>query len=174
NAPLGDGQYYFYSSAIDNSGNNNFADKFENLEIGEQITYEAEAFIDLNSPTVTYHQPDQNAVEVPVSGSIQLDFSEVMNVSTIDYNFYKMVGSNQVSALGKLGALQWNPENDGLVVNYSELENETKYYFTIRHLEDVVGHDLVKNSFEQPGNIPVWMVKFTSVKKLDPDLTQSK
>ena len=174
NAPLGDGQYYFYSSAVDNAGNNNFADKFENLEIGEQITYEAEAFIDLNSPTVIYHQPDQNELEVPVSGSIQLDFSEVMNVSTIDYNFYKMVGSNQVSALGKLGALQWNPENDGLVVNYSELEYETKYYFTIRHLEDAVGHDLVKNSFEQPDNIPVWMLKFTSVEKLDPDLTQSK
>ncbi len=178
-APLGDGHYYFYSSARDSAmpPNDNLKTKFVS-----SITVEAETIVDSQAPYVEYSSPTQGQNEVAAAGNILVNLSEEMNhdISLLDYNLYKMVNGQKIAAKDKLGTPDWSrqgggqPIYDEILIPYTNLDRGVTYTFTIRSLQDLAGNNIQKNSFEPPESTPVWMLNFTTAPILDPDLTRSK
>lgn len=187
-APLGDGTYFFYSSAVDKAGNDNFADKFVGLPVGQIPVVEAQTKVDTLNPYVYSHHPEQDATLVPRDGNMSFYFSERMDTSTLDYGFYYVSGGQKVDAKPSITAVTWLPasycDDEGacsyptfdisLNMGYSGLKPDTEYFLVIRHIADKAGHDIQKNAIEPPGSQPAWMLSFTTAPVLDPDLTQSK
>lgn len=184
-APSGEGKYYFYSSAVDKAGNDNFEDKFG----AGSFSPEAETKVDTTGPTVTSHTPSQDEEMTPTSGEIFVRFSERVYGYRLDYEFYTLVDGEKISATNKLGQLKWNfdsycePDGSGCMypvndlsfrIPYSGLENNTKYYFAITQLTDRAGNPLQGNYFDTELEKEVWLLRFTTVEILNPDLSQSK
>lgn len=187
-APQGDGRYYFYSSAIDNAENDNFAEKFEDLPGDQFPSPEAYTKIDTSAPFVEAYSPDQYETYVPRSGAVGLTFSERVDASTFDYGMYYFADGKKTNASGRLGQPTWQritycdedgycayPIDDVIVsIPYTDLLPQTEYHFVIRELTDKAGNEIEKNDLEPPANDPVWSIIFTTAPVLDPDLTQSR
>lgn len=184
-APSGEGKYYFYSSAVDHAGNDNFEDKFGS----SNFSFEAETRVDTTGPSVISHNPAQDEEMTPTAGEISIRFDERVYGARLEYDFYTLVDGEKVSALDKLGQEKWNfdmycePDGSGCMypvndlsfrIPYSGLTNNTKYYFAITELYDKAGNSLKGNYFDTELDKEIWLLRFTTVEILNPDLSQSK
>lgn len=186
-APLGDGNYYFYSSATDKAGNTNYTQKFLSIP-----AVEAQTLVDTGAPYVVSNSPLQDSEHNPITGTIQIRMSEPVNTATLEYGLFKLQNGTKTNATNKLGTVEWLPTfYDGpcpqgadcigdirydieFRVPYSALDNDSNYYFVIRQLKDYAGNGLTTNYLEQPENQLVWALHFETVAVINPDLTQSK
>ena len=195
--PAGEGRYYFYSSAIDFAGNDNFDDKFPDTCILAlppglecQDLSEANTIFDMTAPYVVGSRPKHGDKFVAISGVIELRMSESMALEGFDYNLFYYQNGQKISDKNKLGDPIFPPSGDGcppwlicdqeygyptltIQIPYSGLRANTEYHFTIRHLYDLGGNDVLKNSIEQPENIEVWRLTFKTMAVSAPDLSSS-
>jgi hypothetical protein len=100
----GDGRYYFYSMAVDNSLN--YEDR--------PNTFDAMTIVDSTPPTVTKVRPGDGAVNIALSDTkIVMEFSETMDSITVDPEFMLIEGEGKRVWRAMDGSIEWNhPVND--------------------------------------------------------------
>ena len=110
---------------------------------------------DTTAPRIITIFPENNSVDIPLTGNIKITFSEPMDITSIEYTIDPNPGNLSI---------KWSNNHTIITFSHDPFDKSKSYIFSILDARDLAGNELVRNMDQN-------IIEFTTISNTPPKIT---